>query len=311
MSYNEQERVLMFEEELCRRILPFTQDIGAGGDVYDRMGNDPDLPHYWRLRHSHDQRKRTEVIFRGIGYIGSKREYGDPSVFEEPSEEAGERERISTPPEGLKRVITREVRAREEMSTDYKGSVSFSITNTDKASAKASGGVDGVGKVEASAEHETTTSLKTDFGWAAGQKASKETILRGELSLNIPGNEIRILTTNVSRVKEVRPFSDIAYLDCEIDIDLYDWSGDYSDYIAWRGRHDNVIHSANIQDLIWLMEGKRPVEYPDMGHFLKECSQGSTDFYNWLKDQENRKVEIEGQRVRYYPGALDIDVRVG
>ena len=133
--------------------------------------------------------------------------------------------------------------------------------------------------------------------------------MRGETTLNIPGGEIRVLTIDVSRVREVRPFSDVAYLDCELDIDLYDWSGNYRSYVAHRGRHDNIIHNANLQDLIWLLEGHRPVEYPHMANFLKECSAGSRDFYEWLKDRENRKVAIEGQRTRNYPAALDIEVR--
>ena len=310
-GYNEQESVLNFERELTRRAVPFVRDLGAAevADEPVRQGNDPALPHWWQLRNSHQKRKRTELCFLGIAYVGGKREYGDPQVFQEPSEEAGERERIVAPPEGLERTVTREVKSTETTSSDYKGAVSFSITNTDKASVTAKGGVDGIAEGSASAEHETTTTLKTDFGWANGQKSSHETTIRGETSLKIPGNAVRILTTDVSRIKEVRSFTDIAYLDCELNIDLYDWSGNYAQYAAYRGRHDNVIHCANIQDLIWLIEGKRPVEYPGMAKFLAECSDASKEFHKWLINQENRRVEIVGQCVRDYPGALDIEVR--
>ena len=110
-------------------------------------------------------------------------------------------------------------------------------------------------------------------------------------------------------MKEVRPFTDVAYMDCEVDIDLHDWAGDSTSRVAWRGRHDNIIHCANVQDLLWLIEGRRPVEYPNMANFLKECSAGSRLFYEWLKNRENRRAAIEGQIVRNYPKALNLEVR--
>ena len=310
MSYNEQKVVFSFEEEFCRRIRPVLEDFGANLDNcgINRAGNDPELPHWWRFRESHRHEKRTELSFLGISYTGGDRVYSAPQVSEISSGAGGERERIVAPPEGLTRKVSREVKAREESSTDYRGAVSFSITHRDTAKVSAKVGVD-VAAVNASAESTTETSLKTDFGWANGQKSAHEVTLRGETTINIPGNETRILTIDVSRVHEVRPFSDVAYLDCALNIDLYDWSGNYRQYVAWRGKHDNIIHCANIQDLLWLLEGQRPVEYPGMANFLKECSPESRDFYEWLKDRENRRVEIDGQYVRDYPSALDIEVR--
>ena len=309
-GYNEQAAVFEFEKDLCRRILPVLRDFGAQLDDswFYRQGNDPELPHWWRFRESHDSRKRTELCFRSISYEGGHRVYGEPQVSEEPSAAGGERERIVAPPEGLTRKVSREVKVREESSTDYRGAVSFSITHRDTVKASAKVGVDAA-EVQASAESTTETSLKTDFGWANGQKSAHEVTVRGETTLNIPGGETRILTIDVSHVHEVRPFADVAYLDCELNIDLYDWSGNYRQYVARRGRHDNIIHCANIQDLLWLLEGKRPVEYPGMANFLAECSPESRDFHEWLKDRENRRVEIDGQRVRDYPSALDIEVR--
>ena len=310
MSYNEQQVVFEFEQEFCRRILPVLRDFGADLDDswFYRQGNNPELPHWWHFRESHDSRKRTELCFRSISYEGGHRVYGSPQVSEEPSETGGERERIVAPPEGLQRKVSREVKVRDESSTGYHGSVAFSITHRDTEKASAKVGVDAA-EVQASAESTTETSLKTDFGWANGQKSAHEVTVRGETMLNIPGNQTRILTIDVSRVREVRPFSDVAYMDCELNIDLYDWSGNYAAYVAYRGRHDNIIHCANIQDLIWLLEGQRPVEYPNMVDFLKKCSDGSRDFWEWVRNRENRRVAIEGQRVRNYPSALDIEVR--
>ena len=306
MPYSEEKVILDYERSFCYRIQPFVRALGAA-EVYqcDRMGNEVALPHYWRLRESKDHEKRTEITFRGIGYTDGHRDYGEATVYEEPSEDGGEREHIVAPPEGLQRKVTREVKTREEVSTDYRGAVSFSITNTDKVSAKA--GVEGV--AEASAEHETTMTLKTDFGWASGQKCSMERIVRGETSFSIPGGQTRVLTIDVNRIKEVRPFTDAAYLDYEIDIDLYDWAGNYSSYVAGRGRHDNVIHCANVQDLLWLIEGQRPVEYPGMANFLSTCDEDAREFYHWLLDEENRRVDIGGDRTRYYANGLDIAVR--
>ena len=312
MSYNEQEVFFNFEREFTKRSMPFLADLGAhsmGEPIRGEGGLD--FPHCWLARYHKTHHKRTQLFFLNISYVGSHRVYSEPQISEEPSQESGQRERLVAPPEGMRRKVTREAKAREESSSDYKGAVSFSITHTDKVSAKAKGGVEGVADVEASAESTTQTSLKTDFGWAHGQKSAREVTLRGETELNIPGNAVRILTIDVSRIKEIRPFSDIAYLDCELDIDLQDWAGDTSSRVAWRGRHDNIIHCANIQDLLWLMEGRRPVEYPGMKNFLKECSSGSLDFYAWLHNKENRRAEIEGQRVRTYPSALAIEVRPG
>ena len=309
-GYSEQEVVFNFEKDFTRRAVPFLADLGAhsmGEPV--RGGDSLEFPHCWLARYHKNHHKRTQIFFNGIAYVGSHRVYGEPEIYEEPSSEAGERERLVAPPEGMQRKVTREVKAREEASSDYKGAVSFAITHTDKVSAKAKGGAEGIGEVEASAESTTQTSLKTDFGWANGQKSARETTLRGETTLNIPGNEVRILTIDVSRIKEVRPFDDIAYLDCELDIDLQDWAGDSSGRVAWRGRHDNIVHCANIQDLLWLMEGRRPVEYPGMTGFLDHCSEGTRNFYAWLCDRENRKVAIAGQRTRNFPSALNLEVR--
>ena len=309
-GYNEQAVIFQFEAEFCRRIRPVLKDFGANLDNcgIDRQNNDPELPHWWRFRNNRHHEKRTELCFRSISYEGGHRVYGDPQVSTESSGAGGERERIVAPPEGLTRKVSREVKVREESSTDYHGSVAFSITHRDTLKASAKVGVDGAG-AEVSGESTTETSLKTDFGWANGQKSAHEVTVRGETTLNIPGGETRILTIDVSRVREVRPFTDVAYLDCELNIDLYDWSGNYRQYVAWRGKHDNIIHCANIQDLLWLLEGQRPVEYPGMRNFLKECSADSRDFYKWLHDRENRKAAIEGQRTRNYPAALDIEVR--
>ena len=312
MSYSEQSEVLRFEQEFCNYAYPFLVDLGAvlrGPPWTQRQGTDIALPHWWRLRDGNKHSKRTHVVFRSLGYINGDRQYDPPTVYEEPSEDAGQRERIVAPPEGLQRKISREVKDRRESSSDYRGAVSFTISHTDKASAKAKGGIEGVADVEASVESTTQETLKTDFGWANGQKAAHEVTIRGETTINIPGNQTRILTASMSRVKEVRAFRDIAYMDCEIDLDLYDWVGNYCQRAAWRGEHDNVIHCANIQDLIWLMEGGRPVEYPGMNNFLENCSEGSRDFHAWLSNRENRRVEIEGQRVDTYPGALNLEVR--
>ena len=200
MSYSEQARILEWEEEFCRRIQPVCRDLGAASiDRVARQGNDVALPHYFRLRDSSNRRKRTEIAFRGFGYVGGTRVFGEPSVFEEPSEEFGEREEIIAPPEGLKRKVIREVKAREETSTDYRGAVSFAITHTDEVAAKAKGGVDGIAEGEVSAKSTTQTSLRTDFGWAKGQKVSREVTRRGETELNVLGSQTRILTIDIWR----------------------------------------------------------------------------------------------------------------
>ena len=144
-GYNEQAAVFEFEKDLSRRILPVLRDLGAHLDDswFYRQGNDPGLPHWWRFRESHDRRKRTELCFRSISYEGGHRVYGEPQVSTEPSETGGERERIVAPPEGLTRKVSREVRAREESSTDYRGSVAFSLTHRDTVKASGKVGVDG------------------------------------------------------------------------------------------------------------------------------------------------------------------------
>ena len=197
-DYNEQEAIFYFEEEFARRSIPFLADLGAHsmGDPIRGAGG-VDLPHCWLLRHHDNHHKRTQLFFKGIAYVGGDRVYGEPQSFEETSEEGGSRERLVAPPEGMQRKVTREVKAREESSTDYKGAVSFSITHTDKLSAKGKVGIDGIGDAEVAAESTTQTSLKTDFGWANGQKSAHEVMMRGETTLNIPGNAVRILTINV------------------------------------------------------------------------------------------------------------------
>ena len=309
-GYNEQEAVFNFEREFTTRSIPFLADLGAHSmGTPSRAGDNLDFPHCWFARYHKTHRKRTQLFFLNVAYVGSHRDYGEAQVFEEPSQEGGERERLVAPPEGMQRKIAREVKARDESTSDYKGAVSFSITHTDKMSAKGKVGIDGIGDAELQEESSTQTSLKTDFGWANGQRSSREVIKRGELTLNIPGNAIRILTSNLSRIKEVRPFTDVAYLDCELDIDLQDWAGDSSNRVAWSGKRSTIVHCANIQDLLWLMEGRRPVRYPNMANYLQECNPGARQFYDWLKNRENRRTEIEGQVTRNYPAALDLEVR--
>lgn len=304
--FNEQKVLHDFEHELCRRAVPFLLDVGAV-ELHQivREGYSADLPHEWRLRNTYKAKRRTNVIFRGFVYAESRTDYGPVDIIEEPSQDGNIREHIQAPPEGLKRKIERTVKSEERKYTDYSHGASFSVTHVDKASA--SGGVKGIAKADASTE--TTTHISAQFGRSGGQATSRETTLKGITELKVPGDAKRILTADISRIKEIRPFTETAYLDPEIDFDLYDWAGTVNRRIAHKQRDSNVVHNENIQDILWLIEGQRMAEYPGMQNFLNECSDGSRAFYEWLKNKENRRVDLQGQQIRHYPAGLNINVR--
>ena len=304
-----EERVLYeFEEDFCRRFTPVLRDFGCQElHQVKRDGTGTDLSHWWRLRDSHESERRTDVAFDEFAYVDSDREFGDVQVFEQPAEtDQGYRRDIQAPPEGIKelRLVHVSVAKRSEHS-DYRASVNFSITDKKKVTAK--GGVDGI--AEADATSETTTTLSTSFGKSGGNSFEREIRVSDELHLEIPGNAHRVATFDVARVKEVRPWTEKAYIDCGGRVDCYHWMGKHSHYLTQKSRHQHILHWSNIQDLRWLLEGDRRAEYPGMVGFLDKCSPGSLSFYNWLKDRENRRVELEGQTVRSYPSGGSLIVR--
>ena len=307
-AFSEQKVLFTWETEFCEKLFPVLVDLGCKRiDRVERDGRDPELPHRFMFSYKHhDKRKRTEIVFESIAYVDREVVLGKTSQFPLPTEhDDGWRRKYAPMAIPIDETISRQVELLEEETSDYKFDASFEITNTTKVEAK--GGIDGIG--EASASSETTSTAKTSFGTSGGKKSVNKRQDSISTHLVVPVGQVVVATVDVDGIKEVTPFMEKAYIDAQLTLNLYDWVGKNARYVTNKWEKKNVINCEGIKDLLWFLEGQRVVEYPGMDDFLRTCSKKSRRFYNWLKDKENRLVELEGQKVRTYENSAEIRTR--
>ena len=298
---NEQKVLFELERDICRRILrlchPLYAETGYLANGPWRDGGNPELPHRWFLSTWSKSGRQTVVTFKNISYRDSDRVWGESSFFPTPAlEDSGFRETLIAGPDGMHERVKRILRSVTEEHSDYNIEAEFSVTNTSSAEAKA--GVEGIG--EASVSTETTTTARTAFGQSGGFRNVSEKEWETETQMDIPPNEERIFTIDFMRSKEVTPYTESAYVDFDLEIDFYDWAGKFTNFISDEKKESNVLKCDTWQEFLWFWEGERPVEFPGMDRFLRSLDQREKEAYLWLANRENRRVEMEGNRTRWY-----------
>ena len=286
MSFNEQKVLFDFEDEFCERIEPFLKDLGIWDNRLEdarRLGTDKSFPHVWRLSHNwnKDKRKRTEIKFKAVSYGDSKREYGETQEFPLPDRNAGWRRRYEPTTVDIHEEIRESFTVMETSESSYDYAVDFNVTNRTWAKAEAKAEVGGVGG-SAEAGTETTTSLSTHFGGGHSESQTKEITKQSNTTLSVKVGQVVVAKAVIKGVREVRPFTESAILDFELLFNLYDWLG-HKGYLTNKKRSGNWVWCANIQDLIWLIEGQRVAEYPGMRGFLDGASLRHTQVFEVVK----------------------------
>ena len=71
------------------------------------------------------------------------------------------------------------------------------------------------------------------------------------------------------------PYKVNGYIDHALDIDLYDWVEENSDYLKdSKDQKKNRLTFANLTDLRAFLEGAHVAEYPNMRTLLEDVQQG-------------------------------------
>ena len=330
-TFSEQKVIYDFEEEFCRRARPFAFTLGCHHlwDAPRRQGNNPDLPHWWELGARKKKNKwphayKTRITFEGFDYVDGDPENGKQQIFDLEDKGRGFI-RTYDPSNGnaIDEEVEEIIELEEETWSEYKVDASFEITNrtTIKAEAKVEAGP---ASASASAENETISTAKTSFGMDDGQRKKRVYKHRILQRVKAEANSRPFtLSVDVGKKKVITPVKETGYIDTSIMLDLYDWADEQQGFL--KNSIDigpNRITCDNIQDLLWFIEGQRVAEYPNMRGYLgrmkngakwhkqgKRVSyidsscQGALDFYNWLKDQNNRKETLLKQKVKVYEAA--------
>ena len=329
--FSEQKVLFEFEEDFCRRIRPVMVTLGCHHlwDAPRRQGRNPALPHWWELGARKKKGKwphayKTRITFQGIDYVDGDPEPGKQQIFDLEDKGRGFlREYDPSRGNAIDEEVEETIELEEETWSTYTVDASFEITNrtTIKAEAKVEAGP---ASATASAENETITTAKTSFGMDKGQKKKRVYKHRILQTVRAASNTRPFtLSVDVSKKKVITPVKETGFLDASLEFDLYDWADQQQGFL--KDSTDvgpNRIQCDNIQDLLWFLEGQRVAEYPNMRGYLgrmkngakwhkegKRVSyidsscQGALDFYNWLKNQENRKQVLLKQKVKVYEAA--------
>ena len=314
MAFNEQQVLYDYEVEFCKRLKPVLKDLGAAR-IWDnsyRQGREAAQPHMWQLGGKDgdkDWRKKTHVIFDGFFYNEEDPDVGKPIVQMLGEPRVIYSRVIDSDVEYVQEVDESTASAREEWEEDEWG-VEFNVTNKTTVKAEANAEFAGAG-ASASAESETTTSLNTSFAGSSGGRNSKNVSLAIKGTFTVPAYQAILSYAEAQKQQITTPFKVNGYIDHAVKIDLYDWVEDNSKYL-WDSKDGkyNVIECANLTELRSFLEGERVAEYPNMRNFLKTCSKGSRDFYQWLKDSENRHRQFERQKIVVAEQATEVKVKL-
>ena len=313
MAFNEQTVLYDYEVEFCKRLNPVLKDLG-GKRIWDnsyRKGREAAQPHTWQLGGKggdSDWRKKTHVIFDGFFYNEEDPDVGKPIV-----------QKLGEPRVIYSRIVDSEVEYVQEINestasaieeyTEDEFGVEFNVTNTTTVKAEASAEFAGIGG-GASVESETTTSLNTSFGGSSGARNSRDVSLAIVGTFTVPANRRLLSYAEAQKQQITTPYKVNGYIDHAVKIDLYDWAENRSNYLKDSlDEKKNRIQCANLTELRSFLEGERVAEYPNMRNFLKTCSKGSRDFYDWLKDSEARHRQFERTKVVVVEQATEIQIK--
>ena len=170
--WSEQNVLHTWERQLCGRIVPLLLALGVQRLHPGQMGRidrTAELPHTWALgwkSGKSDHRHKTRIVFDGIDYSGGEEVEGTPIVYDTPDGRRGWSEIYRPTAIPIDREIEKSITLHEESWSEYSAVASFEVTNRTTLKAEAS-----VGDVaSASAENETITTAKAEFGMGGGDR---------------------------------------------------------------------------------------------------------------------------------------------
>ena len=319
MSFNDQKFIYRYEDQFCRMAYPFLRFIGVSNDRL-RYNNhfpksrDPKPPHTWMLGWKHHREKgkvggryNTSVTFKDHAIVSGNPVEGEPMVFD--LDDGKGWSRVLDAQDGrIEEVVDEEIEMWERSAFEYTAGARFSVVN--QTNVKAEAGFMDI--ASASAESSTTITAETTFGTRAGMERNKRRKFAIQSKLEADDGEKVLYTVEKFRRKIVTPITDVGYLDFGLEFDLWDWAEDGGWLRDSIDEKRNRIKCANIAELLGLMEGDREHEYPNMNGFLdgaqkKEktwwAAKGTLRFYDWLRDESQRKINLQAQRIQYIENA--------
>ena len=181
------------------------------------------------------------------------------------------------------REIEKSFSLREESWTEYSTRASFEVTNRTSVKAEASAG----DIASASAENETITTAKAEFGLDGGSRLERTLIHVAKDHVQVAVGDEVIYWVDVVTRKVVTPVTENGYIEASLVLDLYDWTEKSAKWLRDSiDEKKNRIGCDTIQQLLWFIEGERPAEYPNMRGFLREMrrhshwsAKGAVSFY--------------------------------
>ena len=298
-----------------RALIPISLDLGARYLKNPYMGsyNEKENSLYWGLGHKEDggdKRHRTRGGYIGIHYRDGERRH------EGPTREIVTNRRLAWSRKHDNRLAqNEETYGTKEMSYDetYNEIRTFSSLDLiQKFSASAKGEVMGIGgSVSSSTEAHAHSEVETK----QFKKTKKERVIDTTAHLQYPGplyredyetitdeegdtyrqisgrtlveeGQIWLIKCMVETVQTVTPIVQEGIWDAKIELNLYDWAGNYS--VMPDGEHDNVLTFSGVNELISFMEGDLVLEYKWLPKL--RLSRESMKGLKWLKNEKNRLV---------------------
>ena len=311
--YTEQEFLYNYEREFCRRIIPLMSALGCNRLHHPvRQGTDPAFPHEWHIGWHpgklRDGRFKTRIVFEGADYAD-----GEDEVLSKNTYELGEprvwSRRVRATTKGFDVEVTARIAMEEEVWSEYQTQASFEITN--RTTSKASASVEaGPAKANASVENETIATAKAAFGLDKGDRSKRTFIQEDKVSVEANEGDRFILTSEIGKEKHVTRIRENGYLQLTGHIAPSRWADDErKGGRKWlRDSRDagDYIPFSSIENIAEFIEGRRPAEFPNMRGFHESLRGDARDFYNWVRDTNHRRVQLEKEQVRIIESAGEI-----
>ena len=322
----EQKVVHEWEMEFIKRLYPALIKLGVAR-LYPkakRDGRSTELPHRYQLggrdsraRHRRDHRFKTFVVIEGITYTDGDDEEGDTRIYDLGGQTRDWSRILRARASDIGLVVRVSMEMEEENWSEYSTEAHFNITN--RTTVKASASVEaGPASAEASAENETITEAGGSFAMDGGGREKKRFVFEDSVTVDAKVGDEFVVSSNIGKVRQVTPVIENGYIEFTGYFDLNDWVDDVKWLKDSIDAGPNIVKFSSIQDLIDFFEGQRVVEYPNMVGWMKfqrdaakrwPGHRAAALFVDWLKNPENRKVQLRKEKVREYESAGEISTR--
>ncbi len=272
-----------------------------------------DGKYYYRLNNADDYKRRNELRFSNLRYDPTKSrvEYGNSTegIDAEMGDVQPSFSKVYTNGldkefrQEIKRSITRSKKVIIELNQEYRAD--FGI----KTSVEASGGVPGV------AEGKVSTEISLSFGTTIqinNQKEVEESITEEMTTfLDIPANgKVRVSSVDNSSTIYT-PFKICGVLDFDLRLNFENWAERHYKlgWMLWRNhKGDNHINFNSRHEFLAFLFGK-DYRYPRMDRFYGRCPKETRKVIDWMEDDANFTVEVEGTRMQIIKDSAELSVQ--